>query len=174
MNPIIACISYNNTLCPIILFLYFRLGCLQSVQESITGRSWGSIGILCVMTGSLLYGDWQAVNSDPCLLPNTTTNPQAPSNSGGNMTESLCLRDLASNSSLLTQQVERCESLSSSVDECFWNRQSRVTGNYCYSCLGVCLSLSRSQNIYQLSMAVMLQLDSCLFSVRLSYLTSLP
>ena len=148
----------TNLLCPSLL--HCALFRLAAKCARIDNRNLLCLGIIFAIAGSLLFGDWQAVvHSDPCLLSltsNTTANPQTPSISGGNITDTLCLGDSASNSSLLAELVESCESLSSSVDECFWNRQSRVTGTYCYSCLGVCLSLSRSQNIYQLSMAVIL------------------
>ena len=52
--------------------------------------------------------------------------------------------------------MEGCQALSGPSNPCFWNRRSRVTGDYCTECLGTCLSTERSQNIYQLSLAVIL------------------
>lgn len=111
------------------------------------------------MAGSLLFGDWQAIHSDPCLnsfTSNNSTTLLSTKEYATNTTDTLCVGDGSRNSSFLQELVESCEGLSSSSHTCFWNRQSRVTGSYCYSCLGVCLSLQSSQNIYQLSMAVIL------------------
>ena len=118
------------------------------------------LGIVCAMVGSLLFGDWQAIQGDPCLsasdYQNTTFTHT--SGSGAGSGEIYITSDACSitNSSLILELVERCETLSDSQHVCYWNRQSRVTTHYCYSCLEVCLSLQTSQNIYQFSMGVML------------------
>ncbi|CAI8018978.1 hypothetical protein GBAR_LOCUS11454 [Geodia barretti] len=128
----------------------------------IDNRKILGLGIIFAMAGSVMFGDWQAVHNDPCHFPptsNSTANSFPSSTlytSGENATDALCLGDSVTNSSYLQGLVQSCEDLSSSSNECFWNRQSRVTSTYCYTCLGVCLSLQKSQNIYQLSMGVML------------------
>ena len=120
------------------------------------------LGILFAVAGCLLCGDWQAaVDTDPCLTAfNTTENPTPQVDNVGaeNETNRLCLGEVNStNSSLFLQELaESCERLSQPDNTCFWNRLSRVTDSYCYTCLGVCLSLQRSHNIYQLSMGVAL------------------
>ena len=126
------------------------------------------VGITLGIIGSLLYGDWQAIPSDPCLStyntnythsPDITTNGHLLSEDEGGYNNStfdeLCSHE-NENSSILQELVESCEGLSQRDVSCFWNRQSRVTGTYCYSCLGVCLSQQRSHNIYQLSLGAVL------------------
>ena len=44
---------------------------------------------------------------------------------------------------------ELCESLSTSEDQCFWNRKSRVTGEECNICRAVCLSQQKSLTFIQ-------------------------
>jgi MFS family permease len=135
-------------------FLQLAAKCARTDNRKILG-----LGIVFAMAGSVLFGDWQAVHSDPCLTSNSTADYFPTSTlyaSGENPTDTLCLGDSVTNSSYLQELVQSCESHGSSSNECFWNRQSRVTRTYCYTCLGVCLSLQRSQNIYQLSVAIML------------------
>jgi MFS family permease len=133
-------------------FLQLAAKCARTDNRKILG-----LGIVFAMAGSVLFGDWQAVHSDPCLTSNSTADYFPTLNaSGDNPTDTLCLGDSVTNSSYLQELVQSCESHGSSSNECFWNRQSRVTRTYCYTCLGVCLSLQRSQNIYQLSVAIML------------------
>ena len=61
---------------------------------------------------------------------------------------------LCSNSSL--RLVDMCESLNVSGYDCFWNPQSRVTGEFCNTCRESCLSEQRSMDLYQFGVGVLL------------------
>ena len=61
-----------------------------------------------------------------------------------------------SNSSLYEQLVESCEALSSSSHQCFWNPKSRITGEFCNTCLPTCLSKQTTINFYQFSAGMLL------------------
>jgi len=52
--------------------------------------------------------------------------------------------------------VERCEALSSSSYQCFWNPNSRITGEFCNTCHASCHSQQKSSNFYQFSAGVLL------------------
>ena len=62
--------------------------------------------------------------------------------------------NITSNSSHLFS--ERCEALSSSSHQCFWNPHSRITGEYCNTCHASCHSEQKSSNFYQFSAGVLL------------------
>ena len=49
-----------------------------------------------------------------------------------------------------------CESLSTSDNKCFWNPNSRVTGEKCSTCRVVCLSQQKSLTFIQFSIGVAL------------------
>ena len=125
------------------------------------------LGLMFSAVGSLLFGDWQAILGDPCHAQSQNTTlyyitdeamPPTVEEGSGEIISTLdsCTAESSTNSSLVLELTESCRALSSSENTCFWNRQSRVTGKYCYSCLGVCLSIQSSHNIYQLSAAVIL------------------
>ena len=130
-------------------------------------------------------GDWQTIGRDPCSLDgnlqlNTSTNStnssdlihgvsvdSVLSSGSGLMTEEL---NSTSNSSLY---VKNCEALSSSSHQCFWNPKSRITGEFCNTCLPTCLSEQASLNFYQFSTGVLLlALSKGLGFVFLSVVTS--
>ena len=52
--------------------------------------------------------------------------------------------------------AERCEALSSSSHHCFWNPNSRITGEHCNTCHFACLSEQKSLNFYQFSIGAAL------------------
>ena len=104
-----------------------------------------------VLIGTLLFGDWQSIGEDPCTSFCFRGGFESYSSGGGNETED-CEVYVTNTSGV----VQGCEALSSSSQICFWNRQSRVTGEYCYECVPVCLSSQLSQNIYQFSLATLL------------------
>ena len=89
-------------------------------------------------------GDWQAIGQDPCT---TGIDYDAISSEHMNAT---------SNSSLYQQWLESCEALSNSSHQCFWNPKSRITGEFCNTCLRTCLSEQKSTNFYQFSLGVLL------------------
>ena len=124
------------------------------------------LGLVFSAVGSLLFGDWQAILGDPCLAQSQNTTlyyitdeampPTVEEGSGEIILSTLdsCTVESFTNSSLVLELIESCRALSNSENTCFWSRQSRVTGKYCYSCLGVCLSIQSSHNIYQFSVGV--------------------
>ena len=59
-----------------------------------------------------------------------------------------------SNNSTLHRQS--CEALSSSGHQCFWNPQSRITGDFCNTCHKSCQSEQKSMNFYQFVIGVLL------------------
>ena len=111
--------------------------------------------ILLALAGSILAGDWQSIGHDPCF--------RASLNTQSNNTEDLC--------SNLTISQDAC--VSNSSHQCFWNPQSRITGEFCNTCLDTCLSKQKSQNIYQLSLGgLLLALSGPLGFVVVSAITS--
>jgi MFS family permease len=97
--------------------------------------------LILSLVGTGLYGDWQAITPDPCT--NYTLGPFQNSSAWGSGNEE---------GEVLTSD-EGCQSLSGPNDDCFCNRQSRVTGEFCCECVDACLSAQKSHNIYQFSIA---------------------
>jgi MFS family permease len=117
--------------------------------------------LIFALVGSILVGDWQSIGHDPCSSASLDT-----------ASEMHCNGTYSLNSSCYTQLVENCEALSSSGHECFWNPQSEVTGEFCNTCLPVCLGKQKSLNIYQFSLGVLLLALSTLGFVFTSAITS--
>ena len=90
---------------------------------------------MVVLTGVILMGDWQAIGNDSC------------SNNTNTDTFESC-----SNSSL---HQELCEGRSNS-SQCFWNPQSRITGEFCNTCHDACLSEQKAMDFYQFGVGVLL------------------
>ena len=122
--------------------------------------------LVFALVGSLLVGDWQSIGHDPCAPGSLDTTTIVYSEVYCNGT------DLFNNSSCHGQLVENCKNLSSSSHQCFWNPEARVTGEFCNTCLPVCLSKQRSLNIYQFSLGVLLLALSTLAFVFISAITS--
>ena len=98
--------------------------------------------------GCALIGDWQAITeSDPCSSYSPMTNETS---------QPLSTTCLSSNITGFQLSVADCEAQSTSSHQCFWNPQSRVTGDYCSTCLPACLSQQTSLNFYQFSAGVFL------------------
>ena len=112
------------------------------------------IAFIFVLVGSLLMGDWQTING------NSSCSSAAVELSSNASTNAESIEDMfsnsISNSSLYQQLVESCEALSSSSHQCFWNPKSRITGEFCNTCLPTCLSEQASLNFYQFSLGVIL------------------
>ena len=125
--------------------------------------------------GCLLISDWQAIGHDPCssadLRPlNTSINGSELSGSGVEMLFSGSGMDnvsefnasgvemLFSSSGMAPHQhyMDKCQAVSTSSHQCFYNPTSRVTGEFCNTCLPRCLSEQRSLNFYQLCSGVLL------------------
>ena len=104
-------------------------------------------------------GDWQTINGNSSCSSAAVNDPhdELSSNTSTNA-ESIedMLSNSTSNSSLYQQLVENCEALSSSSHQCFWNSKSRVTGEFCNTCLSTCLSEQASLNFYQFGLGVVL------------------
>jgi hypothetical protein len=126
------------------------------------------LGVCLVLTllGALLVGDWQSTaHGNPCQMPVTT---DCSNNLSLEITSGLSpLGDednLALNCSNISIQylsfneryVDTCESLGTDDNSCFWNQQSRVTGDFCNTCLPACLSRQATLNFYQFSSGVLL------------------
>ena len=121
--------------------------------------------LLFALVGSLLVGDWQSIGSDPCSSAalNTTSElydfeNDVSSFSSGVESPSL-FSGFSSGMRENTSQYgfyERCQALSSSSHQCFWNPQSRITGEFCNTCLCVCLSEQTTINFYQFTLGILL------------------
>ena len=91
--------------------------------------------------------DWQSIGKDPCLVPSSTLNVTAASTleTQGNITEF--------NSSWSQYDwktlADECEEVNSTLHQCYWNPNSRVTGKLCKDCYPVCRSTQKSLNFVQ-------------------------
>lgn len=88
--------------------------------------------------------DWQAIGHDHCL-------EDWKSNSSNNSDELFLSND---NCSKFFREI--CENQSTSSYQCFWNSQSRITGEFCSTCRDTCLSKHKAMDFYQLSIGVLL------------------
>ena len=102
---------------------------------------------LCVI-GCALISDWQAIKHDgkPCTSFNGSSDQYV----------DIFGEEEANQSSLCQLLQKECEAQSTSSHQCFWNSQSRVTGEYCDTCLRTCLSEQTSLNFYQFNVGVIL------------------
>lgn len=112
--------------------------------------------LLCAAVGSVLFGDWQSIGHDPCFRNTEQLQNDSENCSNSTIGESACSDDSTNSTSVLQLLVDCCEGFSSSNDDCYWNRQSAITTEYCYTCLDVCLSKQKSSNIYQFSIGALL------------------
>ena len=93
--------------------------------------------------------DWQSIGHDPCregFPVNDSTYAQPH-------------RDeltLAPNEYVTAEGDQECRNLSTRGSECFWNPNSRVTGEYCIECFKVCRSVEKSLNFVQFSIGALL------------------
>ena len=108
--------------------------------------------LIISLMGCGLLADWQTIRySDACSsMPANLTDLDS-----GNINSSYDT-NLTPNSSRYQQLLESCEALSSSSHQCFWNPESRVTGEFCNTCLPTCLSQQASLNFYQFSVGALL------------------
>ena len=142
-----------------------------------------ALGLVVAIGGTLLIGDWQGIKGEnPCAMNTTHVSSIQPGMSGdvvdsatpGPLPEiysasGCCDYQLTSVSgSFLTETLttdntthkphnrEQCESQSTSEHQCFWNPESRVTGDHCAACTPVCLSTQTSLNFAQFTIGVAL------------------
>ena len=109
-------------------------------------------------------GDWQAFgHEDPCLSVSDYSHLNVSTNTSELMKASVdddisggLDLNTTSNSSPHPEPVRNCEVLSSSGHQCFWNPQSRITGDFCNTCLPVCLSKQTTINFYQFTLGIAL------------------
>lgn len=100
------------------------------------------ISLLVVLVGSIIAADWKSVGHDPCsdyFLSNASASIH------GSGIEST-----------YQHLIEWCEAQNSSDYQCFWNQESRITGEFCNTCLDACLSVEKSHNIYHFTVGVLL------------------
>lgn len=150
--------------------LLLRLG---TKVASIDNRKLLGMCFVFAFAGSLLVGDWQSIGDDSCNseyvnTPSSEEELQSDFASSG-LDSSAIPIDEQSNSmsdNIITYLAERCEALSnnSSTDQCFWNPQSRITGEFCNTCLDTCLSVQKSLDIYQFSIGLFLLAISTSFA----------
>jgi hypothetical protein len=154
----VSTLAFQLFLC--LLLVHVRLG---AKLAGVGNRNILGLSLVLVLAGSLLFGDWQSIGPDPCtsFSSNATErdcgeiSPVSGSGSGAG-DEAFPVGLSAANTTAVQELVEGCQALSGPSNACFWNRRSRVTGDYCTECLGTCLSTERSQNIHQLSLAVII------------------
>ena len=108
--------------------------------------------LVLALAGSIIFGDWQSISHDPCLFNFNSSNQTA----ANNFTDHSMRSNLSDDLSLSEQLLKQCESRSSSNHHCFWNPQSRITGQFCNTCFQTCQSVQNSQNIYQFSIGTLL------------------
>ena len=106
--------------------------------------------LVCTLGGSILFGDWQSIGHDPCNHLNITTEQFNYDYLNSSIEGS---GDITPNISHLMNDY--CKDFSRSGHECFWNPQSRVTGEFCNTCATSCLSQQRSLDISQFSIGVL-------------------
>ena len=146
----------------LVLFIY------RLIVKLLKGNNRIMLGLaltLCLI-GCVLIGDWQAINGPTCSTPANSSSvlESSGSTSGEN--------ELTSSLSLSQHLRESCEGWNNSR-HCFWNPYSRVTGDFCNTCLDTCLSEKASLNFYQFSAGVFsVAVGSLLGCVFMNVLTS--
>ena len=99
------------------------------------------------------------LSSDPEGPSNSTTSQVLGDELGMNLASpSSSSSSSSSNSSDYQQMINStcCEAQSSSSHQCFWNPESRITGEFCNMCHRECLSKKTSINFYQFTAGVLL------------------
>ena len=151
----------------------FALTCLCSLGAKgakIGNRYLLGLCLLLALVGSLLIGDWQSFVGDPCSSAALNSTSELRSDSENNVSNgssgigvpfmvsgfSSGIGENVSEISRYEWLVENCEAQSSSGHQCFWNPQSRVTGEFCNTCLPVCLSQQTTVNFYQFTVGTLL------------------
>ena len=121
------------------------------------------VALSLALAGSILVGDWQALYNDPCTGLTHTRNT------------SICFSHFKNETDMNITHLyqETCESQSNSTHQCFWNPQSRITGECCNTCHQVCLSKQTSLNFVQFCAGIFLiSTTTPLFYVVISAITS--
>ena len=147
---------------------------LGSKCAKVDNRHLLGLCLIFTLVGSVLFGDWQSVGRDPCSSVDLSTSDfdvyisKSGVGSGvGDILSNITSTDIEDyiSESVVSSGVgdmysndtlRRCEALSNSSHQCFWNPHSRITGEFCITCLSVCLSKQKSHNIFQFSLGVVL------------------
>lgn len=115
--------------------------------------------LLFAVIGCALVGDWQSLMSnDVCHSEfERATNIDNDLFSGSGLSNSSCslLSDQGNCTVSFKPYDQCCRSLSSSGHECFFNPKSRITGEFCSTCLCTCLSEQSTINLYQFSAGIL-------------------
>ena len=156
----------------IVLSCVFSFLCRVGTKiANVDNRIMLGVSLLCALTGSAFIADWQAIrlSHDPCSSA-TSNSSIDHSILNDSYNESYNIGDLFSNetlasevsntSSLYLELLEGCIAQSTSSDHCFWNPQSRVTGDFCNSCVSSCLSEQKSLNFVQFIIGALLVASS--------------
>ena len=137
----------------------------------VDNRVFLALTFITALIGSILIGDWQAIgHDDPCSsadmhlstftnksgLADTELGMLSPASGLGIAEELLPQEQTDLNLTLQQHYVDRCQAMSSSSHQCFWNPMSRVTGDFCSTCRPGCLSEQRSLNFYQYCLGILL------------------
>ena len=100
---------------------------------------------MLAFVGVALIGDWQEINQkEPCSVIELMNADQM-TGSGNHF-----LSTRANSSSLF------CDARNGSNRECYWNPQSQITGEFCSSCLPVCLSRQSPIDFYQFTCGMLI------------------
>ncbi|CAI8010907.1 hypothetical protein GBAR_LOCUS7119 [Geodia barretti] len=130
---------------------YLGVAILVVIAERVLKRNnrlMVGLSLIISLVGCVLIGDWQTIDGDPCSFQTMNDTASLGSATG--------LDDINANLTGFQLSVADCEAQSTSSHQCFWNPQSRVTGDYCSTCLPACLSQQTSLNFYQFSAGVFL------------------
>ena len=99
------------------------------------------------LVGCVLISDWQAIGGSTCFNHRTDANESYYTCTNSNTTD---------NSTVSQILEEMCKAQCPSGHHCFWNPHSRITGDYCNTCVENCLSYETSLNFYQFNVGVFL------------------
>ena len=135
---------------------FHRLGVKMAKMDN---RKFLGFLLVLALGGSLLLGDWQSIGRDPCSVSKNITitdnyvfSGDALTSSENSVPNATVESFSATEGSVLAREI--CEEHSGG--KCFWNPQSRVTGETCNTCFPVCLSRTKSLCFYQFTLGVLL------------------
>ena len=124
------------------LYVFHFLCRLVTKLAKVNNRPILVISLLVVLVGSIIAADWKSVGHDPCS-DLFFSNASASGHGSGIETTYQHL-------------IDWCEAQVSSGYQCFWNQKSRITGEFCNTCLDACLSTEKSHNIYYFTVGMLL------------------
>jgi len=86
--------------------------------------------------GTVISSDWQAIGDDPCSMETSS--------------------NVFNQSQSFQQDNDFAEACSQQSNDCYWNPESVLTGQLCVLCREVCRSLSKTINIVQFSVGIVI------------------